>query len=156
MDFDPITKAVGTVTAVIAMLGGGYGLADKWGFLRKDILRWEPEYFQVSDGQAGGKFQVIVARQKLRDDCDVVDFRLDVRDSGLRVHPVIPDVAVFSGPAANQVDKFAYTIAFPADHHEMVSAGTAVLLGRIKYRCPEGDVLVHYPRHKNLQFEITR
>lgn len=156
MGLEPITKAIGAATALIAMLGGGYTLVEKWGFLRKDILRWAPEHFSISSGPVNGQFEVVVARQKLREDCDVTDFRLEIRDAKLRVHPVNPDVTVFAGPAGGKVDKFAYTISIPKEHQPMVAAGKAVLLGRIKYKCPEGDTLVQYPRHENMQFEITR
>jgi hypothetical protein len=37
----------------------------------------------------------------------------------------------------------------------MLPTGTATLLARIDYMCPEGPVVVSYPDHKNLQFEIT-
>lgn len=156
MELEPVTKIVGAASAVIAMLGGGYTLVDKVGWLKKDILKWAPEHFQISSGPVSEPFKVIVARQKLREDCDVQEFRLEVRDSELRVHPVKPDIAVFSGPAADKVDKFAYTISFAPEHQHMVASGKAVLLGRIKYKCPEGDTLVQYPRHANMQFEIKR
>ena len=156
MQLDSVTKIIGAVGAIVAMMGGGYGLADKIGWLKKDILRWAPEHFQVSSGPVSGAFKVTVARQKLRDHCDVQEFRLEVRDSELRVHPVKPDIAVFSGPVADKVDKFAYTISFAPEHQNMVAPGKAVLLGRIKYKCPEGETLVQYPRHPNMQFEITR
>jgi len=43
MSVEPITKIVGAVSATIAMVGGGYTLADKVGWLKKDILMWAPE-----------------------------------------------------------------------------------------------------------------
>jgi hypothetical protein len=155
MKIEP-TKIVAFLTAVVTLAGGGYTFGDKLGWFKKDILRWEPEEFRISDGPVNGVFKVIVARQKLRDDCDVLEFRLEVRDSDLRVHPVKPDIAVFAGPAANKVDKFAYGFSFQPEHQSMIALGKAVLLGRIKYKCPEGEVLVQYPRHKNMEFEITK
>ena len=155
MELD-LTKTIGAVSATIAMLGGGYGLADKVGWLKKDILRWAPEHFSVSSGPITGKFDVVVARQKLREDCDVTDFRLEIRDSKLHVHPVKPDITVFAGPAGDKVDKFAYSISVVPERQNMVATGKATLLGRIKYKCPEGDVLVQYPRHDNMSFLVTR
>lgn len=36
----------------------------------------------------------------------------------------------------------------------MISPGTATLLARINYNCPEGPVIVSYPDHENLEFNI--
>jgi len=36
----------------------------------------------------------------------------------------------------------------------MIKPGTATLLAHIDYLCPEGSVVVNYPDHKNLEFEI--
>ena len=154
MELEYYTKIIGAITASTAMIGGGYTLADKFGVFHKDILVWAPEHFQISSGPINQPFNVIVARQKLREDCDVTDFRLEVRDANLRVHPVTPDITVFAGPAGNKVDKFAYSISIPPEHQKMIAPGKAVLLGRIKYKCPEGEILVQYPRHENMTFTI--
>lgn len=63
-DVENITKGIGIVTATLAMLGGGYTLLDK--ISSKQILEWAPEHFSVSDGDAYGTFDVIVAREKFR------------------------------------------------------------------------------------------
>lgn len=154
MELDSITKSIGVVTASIAMIGGGYSLADKFGFFHEDILIWSPEHFQISSAPANGEFRVIVARKKNRDDCEVLNFKLEVRDSEFVVHKASPSIAVFSGPASPEVDKFGYK--FTIDASEKVALGTATLLAHIKYKCPEGEVVVNYPSHKNLQFNIEK
>lgn len=154
MEVESITKTVGAVSAVIAMAGGGYTLADKVGWLKKDILNWAPEHFQISSAPVSGEFTVVVARQKLRDDCEVVNFKLEVRDANYVVHPATPSIAVFSGPASATVDKFGYRFTIEQDHQQRVATGTATLLAHIKYKCPEGDVVVNYPNHPNLNFQI--
>jgi hypothetical protein len=73
-DVENITKGIGVVTATLAMVGGGYTFLDR--FEDKSILTWAPEHFEVSDGPRDGTFDVVVAREKHRDDC-----RLKVLDS---------------------------------------------------------------------------
>jgi hypothetical protein len=152
IDTDSITKPIAVVTAVMAMLGGGYSLYDKVKLPPKDILRWDAEHFSVSSGPASGSFKVIVARQKIRDDCTVEDFGLEVRDADYMVHKAIPSVAKFSGPASPTVDKFGYTMS--VENPENVASGTAKLIARITYKCPEGNVVIAYPDHKNLSFSV--
>jgi hypothetical protein len=152
IDTDSITKPIAVVTAVMAMLGGGYSLYDKIKLPPKDILRWDAEHFSVSSGPASGSFKVIVARQKIRDDCTVEDFGLEVRDADYMVHKAIPSVAKFSGPASPTVDKFGYTMS--VENPENVASGTAKLIARITYKCPEGNVVIAYPDHKNLSFSV--
>ena len=152
MELEYYTKIIGAVTASTAMIGGGYTLADKFGVFKKDILKWSPEHFEISDSTATGEFKVVVARQKIRDDCEVTSFKLEVRDSDFVVHPAKPSIATFSGPASDKVDKFGYK--FVLDTNQPVAVGPATLLAHIKYKCPEGDVVVNYPAHKNLTFTI--
>lgn len=152
IDADSITKPVAAVTAIMAMIGGGYSLYDKVKLPPKDILKWDAEHFSISNGPASGHFKVVVARQKIRDDCVVEDFALEVRDSDYMVHKAHPSVAVFSGPASPVVDKFGYTITI--DKPEEVALGNAKLIARILYKCPEGNVVIAYPDHKNLGFKI--
>lgn len=152
MDTDSITKPVAAVTAVMAMIGGGYSLYDKVKLPPKDILRWDAEHFSISNGAASGSFKVVVARQKIRDDCTVEDFTLEVRDSDYMVHRANPSVAKFSGPASPTVDKFGYTMTI--NKPEDVTLGNAKLIARIMYKCPEGNVVIAYPDHKNLTFNI--
>lgn len=152
MDTDAITKPVAAVTAIMAMLGGGYTLYDKIKLPPKDILTWDAEHFSISNGPASGAFKVIVARQKIRDDCAVEEFSLEVRDADYIVHKALPSVAKFSGPASPTVDKFGYTMTL--EKPESVAVGSAKLIARITYKCPEGNVVIAYPDHKNLSFNV--
>ena len=152
MDTDSITKPIAVVTALMAMLGGGYTLYDKVKLPPKDILSWDAENFSISNGPASGSFKVIVARQKIRDDCTVEEFSLEVRDADFIVHKAMPSVAKFSGPASPTVDKFGYTMTL--EKPESVAVGSAKLIARITYKCPEGNVVIAYPDHKNLSFNV--
>ena len=151
-DVENITKGIGVVTATFALIGGGYTLWDK--LESKDILAWAPEYFSVTDAPADGTFDVIVAREKYRDDCSVEGFTLEVKDSKFMVHKAIPSIAKFSGPASDKIDKFGFSFTIDKEHIDMIKPGTATLLAHIDYLCPEGSVVVNYPDHKNLEFEI--
>jgi hypothetical protein len=152
-DIENITKGIGVVTATLAMLGGGYTVWDK--FSSKDILTWAPEYFSITDAPVNGTFDVIVAREKHRDDCKVTGFTLEVRDSKYMVHKAIPSIAKFSGPASDKIDKFGFSFNIDDEHKHMIPPGTATLLAQIDYECPEGPAVVNYPDHENLQFNIT-
>jgi len=152
IDTESITKPVAAVTAIMAMLGGGYSLYDKFKLPPKDILKWDAEHFSITSGPASGSFKVVVARQKIRDDCTVEDFSLEVRDSDYMVHKALPSVAKFSGPASPTVDKFGYTMT--VERPDGVAPGGAKLIARIMYKCPEGNVVIAYPDHKNLTFTI--
>jgi len=152
VDVENITKGIGVVTATFALIGGGYTLWDK--LESKEILAWAPEHFSVTDAPAGGTFDVIVAREKYRDDCSVEGFTLEVKDSKFMVHTAIPSIAKFSGPASDKIDKFGFSFTIDKEHRGMIEPGTATLLAHIDYLCPEGPVVVNYPDHKNLEFEI--
>jgi hypothetical protein len=152
-DMENITKAIGVITASFAMIGGGYTLLDRVG--TKDILTWAPEYFEISDGPTDGSFDVIVAREKHRDDCSVEGFKLEVKDSKYVIHTATPSVAKFSGPASDKIDKFGFSFTIDKEHQNMIAEGIATLLAHIYYKCPEGSVVVNYPDHENLQFKIT-
>ena len=149
---DAIIKPVAAVTAIMAMIGGGYSLYDKVKLPPKDVLKWDADHFSITSGPASGQFKVIVARQKIRDDCTVEDFSLEVRDADFIVHKASPSVAKFSGPASPTVDKFGYTMT--VEGPESVALGSAKLIARIMYKCPEGNVVIAYPDHKNLTFSI--
>lgn len=151
-DVENITKGIGVVTATLAMVGGGYTFLDR--FEDKSILTWAPEHFLISDAPKDGTFDVVVAREKHRDDCSVEGFTLEVKDSKHHVHTASPSISKFSGPASEKIDKFGYSFTIDADHQHMIQPGTATLLARIDYQCPEGPVVVSYPDHANLQFEI--
>ena len=60
IDTDAITKPVAAVTAVMAMIGGGYSLYDKIKLPPKDILKWDADHFSISNGPAFGVFKVTV------------------------------------------------------------------------------------------------
>ena len=152
IDTESITKPVAAVTAVLAMVGGGYSLYDKIKLPPKDILRWDADHFSISNVPASGSFRVIVARHKIRDDCTVEDFTIEVRDADYMVHKASPSVAKFSGPATPTVDKFGYTMT--VENPGSVALGGAKLIARIMYKCPEGNVVIAYPDHKNLTFNI--
>jgi len=117
-------------------------------------LEWAPEYFEISDGPVDGPFRVVVAREKIRDDCDVTEFTLEIRDSAYIVHPATPSVTKFSGPANDKIDKFGYTVYLHESDYDRVALGEAMLLATINYQCPEGPVVVYYPDHENLKFRI--
>lgn len=155
MEIEKITKLIGVITGCFALIGGGYTAVDKVknSFKNTQIIMWHPEYFSVSDGVASGEFRAVVARQKYRDDCSVESFKIEVKDSDYIVHEASPSLSVFSGPATPTIDKFGFK--FTIKNHQNVAKGTAVLLGHITYKCPEGIVLVNYPNHKNLTFDIN-
>jgi hypothetical protein len=152
VDTDSITKPIAVVTAFMAMIGGGYSLYEKVKLPPKDVLRWDADHFSISNGPASGSFRVVVARQKIRDDCTVEDFSLEVRDADYMVHKALPSVAKFSGPASPTVDKFGYTMTI--EDPSKVTFGSAKLIARIMYKGPEGNVVIAYPDHKNLTFNI--
>ena len=152
-DLENITKGIGVITASLALVGGGYTLWDK--LESKDILTWAPEHFEISDGPRDGTFDAFVAREKHRDDCSVEGFTLEVKDNKYMVHTASPGLSKFSGPASDKIDKFGFTFTIDEEHQHMLPTGTATLLARIDYECPEGPVVVSYPDHENLQFEIT-
>lgn len=149
---ESVTKTIGAITASFAMIGGGYTLYDK--FTDKAILTWHPEYFSVSSGPVTGKFSVVVAREKHRDNCTVEQFKTDIKDSKYQIHPVVPSAKLFSGPATHKVDRFGYDFTIPHEHQKKVNKGTARLLANIVYKCPEGQVVVTYPDTDNLNFTI--
>lgn len=151
-DVEMITKGIGVVTASFALVGGGYTLWDK--LESKDILTWAPEYFTISDGPVDGEFDVVVAREKHRDDCKVVNFTLEIKDHKYMVHPVSPSITKFSGPASDKVDMFGFSFTIDDEHKHMIEPGIATLMARIDYECPEGPVVVAYPDHENLKFNI--
>jgi len=152
MEIEGIKTYIGIATAAVGLAAGGYQAADKFGWLQQPILEWAPEHFSITDGPVNGTFKVVVAREKLRDDCTVENFILDVRDSELLVHQTTPSITTFMGPANHKVDTFAYTFTF--NEPENVSEGEATLIAYIHYGCPEGPVVVQYPDHQNLRFDI--
>ena len=145
-----ISKTIGAVAASVAALGGGYTLADKVGWLDKAIIEWAPEHFQIPPAKIGEPIEVTVARIKKRDDCSVESFVPAVRDGRGMVHEAVSSNPKFSGPASPEIDTFTYTLTVKTE----MAQGKATLLATIKYKCPEGDRVVTYPKHKNLTFEL--
>lgn len=144
-------KTIGAVAASIAALGGGYTLFDKFGWLDNQIIEWVPEHFQIADAKISEPILVTVARIKKRDDCSVESFVPAIRDGKGVVHEATSSNPKFSGPAGNEVDTFTYSLTL----HHTPAPGKATLLATIKYKCPEGDRVVTYPRHKNLTFNLS-
>lgn len=155
MEIEKVTKIIGAITAVFTLLGGGYASLEKFKSSFKDtsILAWHPEYFNISNGKSTDEFKVVAARRKIRDDCSVENFKIEIRDSDYIIHEATPSVSIFSGPASPTVDKFGYKFTIKSPQN--VSLGRATLLAHITYKCPEGIVLINYPSHENLTFEIT-
>jgi len=123
-----ITKGIAAITASLALVGGGYTLWDKLKPVQP-ILTWHGEYFKIESGPANSEFAVIVAREKHRDDCEVKEFKLEVKDSAFQVHTAKSSVSVFSGPASNKIDKFSYRITLP--NFTKVAPGTATLKDKL-------------------------
>lgn len=153
---DQIKGTIALAAALISALTGGLTLSGKlgWNLFSRDILEWSPEDFSISNGTIEDGFKVIVAREKFRDDCDVADFSIEIKDSDYIVHPAIPSVAKFSGPASDEVELFGYRMYIDGDKKWEVAPGRATLLGQITYDCPEGEKIVTYPSHSNLTFTI--
>jgi hypothetical protein len=145
-----ITKTIGAIAASVAALGGGYTLADKIGWLDKAIIEWAPEHFKIEPAKLGEPITVTVARIKKRDDCSVESFIPSIRDGKGMVHEAVPSNPKFSGPAGPEIDTFTYTLSVKSE----MQPGKATLLATIKYKCPEGDRTVSYPKHKNLSFNL--
>lgn len=154
MELPKLTPIVQFVTASFALVVGGYGLGDKFGWFQRPILEWAPEHFKIAPAKIGQPINVTVARVKKRDDCSVETFTPTVRDAAGMVHDATPSISKFTGPAGNQVDKFAYQLVMSTK--EPVAEGKATLTAVIKYKCPEGERVVTYPRHENLSFVLEK
>jgi len=142
-------KIIASVAAAVAASGGLYTLVDKFGWIDHEIIKWTPEHFKIV-AHKGEPITVMVARIKKRDDCSVEGFTPAIRDSSGMVYEAVPSATKFSGPASHEIDTFTYQLAVP----EKVKKGMATLIATIKYKCPEGERIVQYPKHENLQFRI--
>jgi len=149
-NFD-LTKAIGALAASIAALGGSYTLADKVGWFDRAIIQWTPEHFKIV-AEAGQPINVTVARIKKRDDCSVEGFIPSIRDAAGMLHESTTTASKFSGPAGPDIDTFTYQLSIVGK--EKIALGKATLLATIKYKCPEGERIVQYPRHANLSFDL--
>jgi hypothetical protein len=152
MDLPKITPVIQFATAAFALAVGGYGAGEKFGLFKNDILVWSPEHFHIEPAKIGRPVTVTVARIKKRDDCSVENFNVTVRDGAGVIHEATPSMSRFTGPAGPDIDKFTYLLDI-ADK-ETIASGRATLLATIKYKCPEGERTVTYPRHQNLTFML--
>jgi hypothetical protein len=154
VEIPKLTPVVQFVTASFALVVGGYTAGDKFGWFQKPILEWAPEHFSIKAEQIGKPISVTVARIKKRDDCSVEAFVPTVRDSAGMMHDATPSTSKFTGPAGDQIDTFAYQLTL--SEKEKVAPGKATLTAVIKYKCPEGERVVTYPRHENLSFFLEK
>lgn len=156
MEIPKLTPVVQFCTAAFALAVGGYTAGDKFGWwsTEKPILEWAPEHFKIADTKIGQPVSVTVARIKKRDDCSVESFTPTVRDAAGMMHDATPSISKFTGPAGPEVDTFAYQLTLSAK--EKVAPGKATLTAIIKYKCPEGERVVTYPRHANLTFTLEK
>ena len=154
MELPKLTPIVQFVTASFALVVGGYGIGDKFGWLQKPILEWAPEHFSIPAVKIGHPVHVTVARIKKRDDCSVEAFVPTVRDADGMIHDATPSTSKFTGPAGPEVDTFAYQLKI--SDKEKITPGKATLTAVIKYKCPEGERVVTYPRHENLSFMLEK
>ena len=151
MEFPKLTPVVQFVTASFALVVGGYTTGDKFGWFQRPILEWAPGHFKIV-AEAGKPINVTVARIKKRDDCSVESFTPSIRDAAGMVHEATTTASKFSGPAGPEIDTFTYQLTMV--RKEKIADGKATLLATIKYKCPEGERVVQYPRHPNLSFDL--
>jgi hypothetical protein len=154
MELPKITPVVQFVTAAFALVVGGYTAGDKFGWFQRTILEWAPEHFKIAPSKIGEPVNVTVARIKKRDDCSVEGFEPTVRDSVGMIHAATPSMTKFTGPAGPEIDTFTYQLKL--SNKEPIAPGKATLLATIKYKCPEGERTITYPRHKNLSFVLEK
>lgn len=152
--FPKLTPVVQFLTATFALSVGGYTAGDKFGWFDRSIIEWAPEHFSIKEAKIGEPVQVTVARIKKRDDCSVEGFTPTVRDAAGLIHEATPSMSKFTGPAGPEIDTFTYLLKI--SDKEPTAPGKATLLATIKYKCPEGERTVTYPRHKNLTFNVTK
>ena len=152
MELPKLTPVVQFLTASFALAVGGYTAGEKFGWFKNEIIVWAPEHFRIEPAQIGQPVTVTVARIKKRDDCSVEGFEVTVRDGGGVVHQATPSMTRFTGPAGPEVDTFTYLLTL--SDKETINPGRATLLATIKYKFPEGERTVTYPRHPNLSFTL--
>ena len=151
MELPKLTPVVQFVTASFALAVGGYTAGDKFGWFQRPILEWAPEHFKIV-AESKQPINVTVARIKKRDDCSVESFTPSIRDAAGMVHEATTTASKFSGPAGPEIDTLTYQLTMV--QKEKIAAGKATLLATIKYKCPEGERVVQYPRHPNLSFDL--
>ena len=154
MSLDTVKLVAGSLAAVVGLASGTLTLTNNVGIdlWERPILEWAPELFVIDGGPADEGFKVVAARKKLRDDCEVLGFSVEIRDAEYIVYPATPSATKFSGAASDEIEKFGFFVFL----HEMdvgkVAPGSGTLLAQIKYKCPEGEKIVTYPA--GLDFEI--
>jgi|TARA_R110000868_G_scaffold17677_10_gene77027 hypothetical protein len=154
MELPKITPVIQFATAAFALAVGGYSAGEKFGWFKNEILVWSPEHFRIESAKIGHPVTVTVARIKKRDDCSVENFEVTVRDGAGVIHQATPSMTRFTGPAGPDIDTFTYLLTI--SDKEATAPGKATLLATIKYKCPEGERTVTYPRHQNLTFMLER
>lgn len=154
MEIPKLTPVIQLATATFALAVGGYTAGEKFGWFRNEIIAWAPQHFSIPAAKIGQPITVTVARIKKRDDCSVEAFEVTVRDGAGMIHQATPSMTRFTGPAGPEIDTFTYQLAL--SNKEVVAPGRATLLATIKYKCPEGERTVTYPRHQNLTFMLER
>ena len=154
MELPKLTPVVQFATASFALAVGGYSAGEKFGWFKNEIITWTPEHFRILDTKIGAPITVTVARIKRRDDCSVEGFNVTGRDGGGMIHEAQPSMSRFTGPAGPEIDTFTYQLTL--SDKETIAPGRATLLATIKYKCPEGERTVTYPRHPNLSFALER
>jgi hypothetical protein len=154
VELPKLTPVVQFVTASFALVVGGYTAGDKFGWFQKPILEWSPDHFKIPATKIGQPVNVTVARIKKRDDCSVEGFEPTVRDAAGMIHAATPSMSKFTGPAGPEIDTFTYQLK--VSDKEPIAPGKATLLATIKYKCPEGERTVTYPRHANLTFTLEK
>jgi len=154
VEIPKLTPVVQFVTALFALVVGGYTAGDKFGWFQKPILEWAPEHFKIAPAKIGSPVSVTVARIKKRDDCSVEGFEPTIRDAAGMIHAATPSMTKFTGPAGPEIDTFTYQLQL--SNKEPIAPGRATLLATIKYKCPEGERTTTYPRHSNLTFLLEK
>lgn len=154
MELPKITPVVQFATATFALAVGGYTAGEKFGWFTNEIIAWAPEHFRIEPAKIGQPIIVTVARIKKRDDCSVEGFNVTIRDGAGVIHEATPSMTRFTGPAGPEIDTFTYQLTL--SDKEVIAPGRATLLATIKYKCPEGERTVTYPRHPNLTFQMER
>lgn len=154
MEIPKLTPVIQLATATFALAVGGYTAGEKFGWFRNEIIAWAPEHFSIPAAKIGQPITVTVARIKKRDDCSVEAFEVTVRDGAGMIHQATPSMTRFTGPAGPEIDTFTYQLTL--SDKETIAPGKATLLATIKYKCPEGERTVTYPRHQNLTFMMEK
>lgn len=153
MQLDTLKTFFAVIASLVTILGGGYTLFDKIGFKwTRPVLTWHIEDFYIVSGPMDEPFRIVVAREKHRDDCELISFKTDIQDSNLEVYQVTTSSQSFSGPASDKVEKFAFKFYLMEKDYNNIAMGKAKFIASLKYSCPEGDQIISYP--SDLDFTI--